>query len=128
MARSFADTVNRFAVTTKTRLQIVTEAAAAMVYTGIVFGSEVTGAPGQPVDSRALRESWSKKQLGPFDWLISTNSPYAQSNEDGIARPGGGPYRLLSKEGGRWSVRLTVVGWPRIIDKMMRDLGGAPAR
>src|ERR1035437_9572971 len=75
-----------------------------MAAESIINGSAVTGSPGQPVESDELRLSWKTEKLTPTHATITTDIPYAQSNEDGIARPGLGEYRLLSPVGGRWSI------------------------
>lgn len=43
----------------------------------IVYGSVLTGAPGQPVDTGALRDSWRVEWLGLGIAKITTDSPYA---------------------------------------------------
>lgn len=126
--RNFRGAVDRFVVRVKTKADIAHEAIVAQTFTSIVFGSEVTGAPGQPVGPdepphEHLRESWQVDRVSENVARIFTTSPYAKSNEDGIARPGGGEYRLLSPVGGRFSVRLTVAGFRRIVEKVMRELG-----
>jgi hypothetical protein len=98
-----------------------------MARESIVDGSPVTGAPGQPVEDDVLRQSWKKEFLSPTHATVLTDSPYAESNEDGIARPGGGPYRLLSPVGGRFSIAKTVAGWGRIVDAAIAKQGQAMA-
>lgn len=125
----FAEGLDRFAVRVKTKAQLIHEADVAKTYTSIVFGSELTGAPGQPVGPddpphEHLRESWKTQAESPTRTAIFTESPYAKSNEDGIARPGGGPYRLLSPVGGRRSVALTKANFDRIHQSSIRDLSG----
>jgi hypothetical protein len=112
---SFSDDVKRFGVkvTAVTKDVFVNVASAAK--DSIVNGSPVTGAPGQPVDTGALKNSWQLEFMSPTEARISTNIAYAESNEDGIARPGGGPYVQRSPVGGRWSVRLTVLGMPNLV-------------
>lgn len=89
----------------------------------IVNGSAITGAPGQPVEEDVLRKSWVTDKLSPTHATVTTDNPYAESNEDGIARPGMGPYRLLSPTGGRWSISKTVAGWGRIVDAAIAKQG-----
>ena len=97
----------------------------------IQFGSPLTGAPGQVVadeNGGALRASWQSEFEDANNAIISTSSPYAPQNEDGIARPGGGPYVQRSATGGRWNVALTRMGWQRIVDDVAAKLteGGDP--
>jgi phage gpG-like protein len=103
----------------------------AEVQNSIQFGSPLTGAPGQVVADEkggALRGSWSTEFEDANNALVSTNSPYAPQNEDGIARPGGGPYVQRSATGGRWNVALTRMGFQRIVDDVAAKLteGGDP--
>jgi hypothetical protein len=91
----------------------------------IVEGDEISGSEGQPVDTANLRTSWGAPIfLSKTEALSATNVPYAQSNEDGIARPGGGPYRLRASVGGRFSIQLTVDAAQRIADFEQARLGG----
>jgi hypothetical protein len=112
---AFGEALQRFTAKVETRSQAVFAGVVAGAYESITVGSPITGAPGQPVDEGDLRASWQTNHLAPFVAEVVTNNPYARSNEDGIARPGGGPYRLLSPVGGRHSVKLTVVGIPKIL-------------
>jgi phage gpG-like protein len=103
----------------------------AEVKNSIQFGSPLTGAPGQVVADEHggnLRASWQSEFTDPNNAIVSTNVPYAESNEDGIARPGGGPYVQRSAVGGRWSVALTRMGIQRIVDDVAAKLteGGDP--
>jgi hypothetical protein len=102
--------------------QLIFIATMQHAHRSIQEGSEITGAPGQPVESGALKASWQLIFPSATEALIATNSKYAQSNEDGIARPGGGPYRLRSSVGGRFSIQLTLDGLQRIIDLETRRL------
>lgn len=122
-AQQFRVGLDRFKVTTKTRAQIVFDGASRAALASIRLGSPITGAPGQPVDSEDLLKSWRMEPESPTVNVIFTDSPYAQSNEDGIARPGGGPYILRSKRGGRHSVKLTIMGFPRIVADIVAKLG-----
>jgi len=91
----------------------------------IVFGSPLTGAPGQvvaDVGGGALRGSWIDEFEDANNALISTSSPYAEQNEDGIARPSGDPYVQRSAIGGRWNVALTRMNIQRIVDDVANKL------
>ena len=111
----FAQRMARRAVKVEANARQVYEDARQLAFQSIVFVSDVTGSQGQPVDTGALRASWHIVNEGPNADRIVTDSPYAPQNEDGIARPGGGEYRLLAATGGRWSVALTIAGWHRIV-------------
>jgi hypothetical protein len=127
---SFADDLARFQAKTANTLNLVFVGAVADAHSSIQVGSAVTGSPGQPVGQYGpgyhpgetggeLRASWNIKMESPTVALISTNRPYAESNEDGIARPGGGGYTLRSTVGGRWSVKYTIAGFGRIVDAVV---------
>jgi hypothetical protein len=124
---SFKSDLTAFAtkLETKTRRVFVNVVAAAE--DSIVNGSAVTGAPGQPVGQYGpgynqgavggtLKASWQLVFESPLVAVIGTKSVYAKSNEDGIARPGGGPYNQRSTVGGRHSVALTIAGLPKIVE------------
>ena len=113
---AFADQLNAFSVKVRVRTQAAFVGTVAAAQASIQFGSTLTGAPGQPVDDNNLRPSWQTTFESPTVALISTNVAYAESNEDGIARPGGGPYIQRSAIGGRWSVALTRAGIQRLAD------------
>lgn len=91
----------------------------------IVEGSEVTGAPGQPVDTGNLKTSWQLSFPSADRALISTNVIYAPIIESGIRPIGSGRgnatgrtgtrITLRSPVGGFHSVQLTVDGLPKIV-------------
>lgn len=115
---SFADDMKRIAAKLATVERAVFVSAATEVFNSIVYGSALTGSPGQPVadvNGGALRASWQLEFPSPTSALISTASVYAESNEDGIARPGGGPYMLRASIGGRFSIRLTLNAIEKIV-------------
>lgn len=87
-------------------------------YRSITVGSEITAAPGQPVQTGALLRSWVTDQQGDAHATISTGSPYAQQIEDGY-RHGYGALTLRSLVGGWHSVKLTRAGWHRIVDYVL---------
>lgn len=124
---SFADDLGRFTAKVETRSRDVFNNTASHVLTSIRDGSPVTGAPGQPVGQYGpgyhqgevggeLKGSWQLHSLGPWEAEVSTFEPYAKQNEDGIARPGGGPYTQRSTVGGRFSVTITRAGIQKITD------------
>ncbi|MBA3890491.1 MAG: hypothetical protein H0X64_08165 [Gemmatimonadaceae bacterium] len=101
--------------------------SAALALESIQVGSPVTGSPGQPVGQYGpgyhegevggeLKTSWNMTFESPTIAAIQTNVAHAPSNEDGIARPGGGAYNQRSTVGGRHSVALTVAGWDNIVE------------
>lgn len=127
---SFIDDIGRFNAKVEQLVPAVFVNLASAVKSSIQFGSVITGSPGQPVadvDGGNLRNSWQLEFESPESALVSTNSAYAPPNEDGIARPGGGPYRLLASVGGRHSVALTIAGVPRLLEDEREKLVGRAA-
>lgn len=125
---SFLDEIHAHNAKTLALTQAVFVGAVAEAKSSIQFGSPLTGSPGQPVDQDLLRPSWQTEFEDENNALVSTDKPYAESNEDGIARPGGGPYVQRSAVGGRWSVALTRMNIQRIYDDVAARLteGGDP--
>jgi hypothetical protein len=92
----------------------------------IQTGSEISGAPGQPVDTGALRASWQKFFISPMEARIGTNIVYAQSIEDGLSYAHGGtPITQRSSVGGFHSVKLTIAAFARIVEIVTRRVNGA---
>lgn len=81
--------------------------------TSIQSGSAITAAPGQPVQTGALRASWQLTFPSESTALISTNIPYAPYIEDGMNTRG--EFTLRSTVGGFHSVALTRAGFYRIV-------------
>lgn len=93
----------------------------ALVYQSIVHGSRLTGAPGQPKDSSDLIRSWTETFPSPTSVQVSSDSPYARPNEDGV-REGGKPYVQRSAKGGRHSVRLTRRGLDKLVEQAAKNV------
>lgn len=121
---SFPDDLKRWTreIEQTTNTIFVNTCAAAL--DSIQNGSAVTGSPGQPVDTGALRASWQLEFESPTSALISTNSEYAYPNEYGVTEDGR-PYVQKSPVGGRFSVALTGQGLDRIIADEARKVTGA---
>lgn len=90
-------------------------AVAIEAHHGIQFGSEITGAPGQPVDLDHLRPSWQLSFPTPTLAAIDTNVAYAEAVEDGVGPHGPVVYGAKNGIGGSHSVALTEAGMPRIV-------------
>lgn len=122
---TFSADLQKFNVKIKSRNRLVFERATEAALASIQYGSPVTGAPGQPVDTSDLLHSW---QITEPEANVRVIAPYgapiawAQQNEDGIARPGGGAYRLLSWAGGRFSVALTAAGFDKLVNAVVERL------
>jgi hypothetical protein len=76
----------------------------------IMYGSAVTGAPGQPVYTGALLASWHRVQRGTFGSLWVSKSPYAHIIEDNLRGA-----TLRSAVGGFHSVTLTRNAFRQIV-------------
>jgi hypothetical protein len=78
-------------------------------------GSAVTGAPGQPVDTANLLNSWQTEF--PQRWIAetTTNCVYAQPVEDNERG-------VTFKNHGAHSVKLTRVAWPVLVEYELRKL------
>ena len=100
------------------------------VQESIVEGSPVSGAPGQPVDTGALKGSWQQRRHERFLWDTSTPLAYAPVVEEGgmveaSGRSGamsGGRYTLRSEVGGFHSIALTRAAWQKIVDHAVREV------
>lgn len=118
MKNLFNDAIKKFNDKAKARTQAAFLNSGAHMHRSITVGSPVTGAPGQAVQDvggGTLLNSW-QLTISKTRIKSSTDSPYAQSNEDGIARPGGGPYIQRSAIGGRHSVQKTTDALDLIVE------------
>ena len=89
------------------------------VQDSIVNGSPVTGAPGQPVDTGNLKNSWQLAFESPTSAIIGTNVVYARVIEDNARGA-----TLRSKVGGFHSVNLTLSNFGRLVKHVMRGRNG----
>lgn len=117
---SFADDLHRFSLTTEDRLNGVFVGVASEVQRSVVEGSELTGAPGQPVDTGNLRTSWHLDFADEATAEISTNVEYAPAIEDGVGPHG--PMTLRSAVGGFHSVAQTVNNFDKIVESERRKV------
>ncbi len=130
---TFTDALLRFNVTATDRVRDVFYNATEAVQRSIKAGSELTGAPGQPVRDGNLLSSWIGEFTSDSTWQITatgksaTGEPvgYAQEIEDGgNARGPFDPSRgdPRSEVGGYHSVKLTRAGWPRIVEHVAANV------
>lgn len=120
------DEANRFVALVHARSKAVFEGGSQRVETSMLEGSEITGAPGQPVDTANLKNSFEKDR--PEEWLfrMATGVEYAPAIEEGIQEPyehhitgetiTPSAMTLRSQVGGFHSRKLTVAGWQGIVD------------
>jgi phage gpG-like protein len=88
----------------------------------IVEGSELTGAPGQPVDTGNLKTSWTRSYDSPTRQTIGTNVVYAPFIEDGVGPHG--PLTLRSTLGGFHSIAHTLNRLQNVLDVVTKRHGG----
>lgn len=91
------------------------------VHRSIAFGSSVTGAPGQPVDTGALRASFRVAFPTPMVAEITTDLDYAPIIEDNVRGA-----TLRSTVGGFHSVKMTAAGFDRLVAAEDKALGPVP--
>jgi hypothetical protein len=133
---SFNADLNRFVIKVKSRTNAVHFSLATKVHESITVGSATTGAPGQPVDTGFLRNSWGLVR-GATESSISTNVAYAPVIEHNLrsaydakgqqndrTNPNGSSRRSVkSSVGGHHSVKLTVGGADRLQAEALREIG-----
>jgi hypothetical protein len=105
--------------TIESRFMRVFRGVAQDTYESIVVGSPVTGAPGQPVDTGALRASWQLTFPKRTRAEIMTRQVYAAAIEDGVGRHG--PLTLRSQVGGFHSVKLTIGNFDLLVEDVVRN-------
>jgi len=115
---TFADQLAAFQRKMDQRLNDVFVGTAVAVKGSIVDGSPITAAPGQPVDTGALRLSWILDFETPTRALVSTKLVYAPVIEHNIRGA-----TLRSTVGGFGSVKLTVGGFERLVAAEVAKLG-----
>jgi hypothetical protein len=142
---SFADDLKRFELKTSQKSQRAFVGIATAVKGSVVDGSPVTAAPGQPVDTGYLKASWILGFPSATLAEITTNvayAPYIESRiradfdpkgvtgrygvkggQIGPALPGGSTKRRKSVVGGSHSVKLTVAGFERLVDRVVARMG-----
>ena len=121
---SFRDDLARFVVAVRPRPQAVLVGVATKLQQSIKgTGSPdpISGAPGQPVDTGFLRDSWVL-EVRPGEAEISTNVAYAPGIEDGISASGT-PIAFKSKVGGAHSVKMSVAAGNAFQRAVLTELG-----
>lgn len=135
---NFDDALVRFSHKVRARSQAAFINTGALTLASIQSGSPLTGAPGQPVDSGFLLNSWQMFFPSATEIFIATNCAYAPvieynlrsaydpagrtgrfgvaGGQIGPALPGGSTRRHKSTVGGNHSVALTRAGFQRLVD------------
>lgn len=120
---SFSADLNRFAVKVKAQPPLVLAGVTTRMHQSIVGTGQpdtLTGAPGQPVDTGFLKNSWTLA-ITPREGRIQTNAAYARTIEDGVTAKGTA-ITFRSKVGGAHSVKLTIAAADRIQAEVVRGL------
>lgn len=136
---AFRDGLRQYSAKVEAQTADIFQGIGEEVLRSIQSGSELTGAPGQPVDTGFLWTSWQRWYDSPTAQTVATNVGYAPVIEDssrasydpeGIPRPkelpsaGGGSQHIKSTVGGNHSVALTIAGLPRIVDAVTARVVG----
>lgn len=116
---AFTTQIAAFNATAKRQVSRAFHIATEEVKRSLVDGSEITGAPGQPVDQFILRPSFIDGFVSPTLWQVTTDKLYAKFIEAGATARG--PLTLRSKVGGFHSKELTEDGWPAIVRHAVRE-------
>lgn len=134
---TFADDMRRFQVKVTGRSVELMMTLVPALHQSVTEGSAVTGAPGQPVDTGFLKNSWQYEFAPDFATAtIGTNVGYAPVIEYGVRskyddagarnpiKPVGGASRrsIKSTVGGPGSVRLTVANADRVLAEAVRQV------
>lgn len=139
----FVDSMKQFALKVETRSVAVIDECEKEVLRSIRDGSEVTGAPGQPVGTieggskvpGRLKRSWHAVRESDYVRSIITKIWYAQAIENGQQQPyarGGKtitprPIVFKSSVGGAFSVVLTRASWDKIVEVARERVVGGDA-
>lgn len=136
---SFSGDLRAFRIKVEQRAKDTLIEATTLAHESIVEGSEITGAPGQPVDTGFLKGSWQASFPDDVTGRVATNVIYARSIEEGVPvktdfgvprppemestrRPG-----ERSHVGGSHSFKLTIASWDRVqAEALRRAKGEAP--
>jgi hypothetical protein len=122
MSDNFEDAIAGFVVQLDGAEEAVFVGTVAAVEESIKIGSPITAAPGQPVQSGDLRNSYIPTVHGPREVEISSHLDYALPIEEGIGKHG--PLTLRSAVGGFHSIKLTAAGFQRLVDDVVRKVTG----
>lgn len=110
---SFSGDLRNFSLKLSARNREVFVGCVEEVTRSVVEGSEITASPGQPVDTGNLRASWHTTYESPTLATVATNveyAPYVEENVRGVTFKNHGPH----------SVALTVAGFGRIVDTVVK--------
>lgn len=112
---SFSGAVQKFGLHVGNLGDAVHVAATDLLFESIVEGSPITGSPGQPYASGALHDSWTKTFPDKYTGVVATNSSYAPAVEENLKG-------MVFKNHGPHSLKLSVVGWLKIVEQAVRTV------
>lgn len=121
---SFSDDLRAFQAQVEARNTTIFANVVSSARASITDGSPLTGAPGQPVDTGALKASFIVTRESPTTALISTHLPYAEGIEDGVSSHGT-PIHFKSQVGGAHSIAKTIANIGRIVEDETKKAGGS---
>lgn len=119
---SFSTALLKFSAKVKSQYQEIFDESVTIIQESITVGSAITGAPGQPVDTGALRDSWRREDVSPTKARVVTDKIYATGIEDGVGPSG--PLNLRSSVGGWHSVKLTRAAWHPVVQAAVDRVRG----
>lgn len=119
MATAWERDLGKFTAKLDGIAEAMVPAIGAAVMESIQVGSPITGAPGQPVDTGFLRNSWQIAFPSKERAEITTKTEYAEAIEDGVGRYG--PMQVRSPVGGFHSVALTRMNFDRLVDHVLNS-------
>jgi hypothetical protein len=120
MSAKFSREIAQFIQVVNVRQRLIHSAVAGKLYESVVLGSNLTGSPGQPVDTGNLKTSFIGTFPEPLLWELTTNTVYAPSIEEGVGPRG--RIKIRSSVGGTGSVKKTISGYRRIVKDVMEKL------
>ena len=122
---SFASDLDRFTAKVNRRAKRIESGLREQVQRSVVEGSELTGAPGQPIGpfpgGGTLKGSFIPRFLGPGLWITSSALLYAPVIEN-LYNTRTGAITIRSSVGGGHSVKMTRAGWQRIVNHVAREV------
>lgn len=120
---SFASDLAAFSGKLQKRANDVFVGTAIAVKDSVVNGSPITGAPGQPVDTGALKNSWQLTFESPTSALVASGGDGVESYNRVIEDNLRGA-KLRSAVGGFHSVALTVAGFDKLVAAEVAKVNG----
>lgn len=113
---TFSGDLARFTSKTERRTQDVFATLVVLAHESIQTGSSITGAPGQPVDTGTLRNSWGIEFESATRALIATPVEYADAIEDNVRG-------VTFRNHGPHSRKLTIASGGLLAEEANRRVG-----